>query len=207
MHNVKRLFLLAVLAATAFGTVVLSQQAPAAGRTALTGATVIDVVAGTTVPNAVIVIEGDKITTFGGRTTPIPAGAARVDLSGKFVIPGLFDSHVHYQPFLGELFLNFGVTSVMALGGRAAVGDTYSKDSQSPGFRATRLFGTGRTNLGTFINPSMTRDQVPAAVREWLKGEPDMASMPQFSPGNGQMWEWAAEAVHEAGLFTFGRRA
>lgn len=79
MHNVTRLFLLAVLAATASSSVVVSQQAPAAGRTALTGATVIDVVAGTTVPNAVIVIEGDRITAFGGSTTPIPPGAARVE--------------------------------------------------------------------------------------------------------------------------------
>ena len=204
MDNVKHSSLLAVLAVAAFGTVVLSQQAPAAGRTALTGATVIDVVAGTTVPNAVIVIDGDKIAAFGDSTTPIPDGAARVDLSGKFVIPGLFDSHVHYQPFLGELFLNYGVTSAMALGGRLAVGETYWKDSHSPEFRAPRLFGTGRTNLGTLINPSMTRDQVRAAVQEWLKGEPDMAVMPQFSLGNKQMWEWAAEAVHEAGLFTFG---
>ena len=204
MDNVKHSSLLAVLAVAAFGTVVLSQQAPAAARTALTGATVIDVVAGTTVPNAVIVIDGDKIAAFGGSTTPIPDGAARVDLSGKFVIPGLFDSHVHYQPFLGELFLNYGVTSAMALGGRPAVGEKYWKDSHSPEFRAPRLFGTGRTNLGTLINPSMTRDQVRAAVQEWLKGEPDMAVMPQFSPANKQMWAWAAEAVHEAGLFTFG---
>lgn len=203
MNSTKRLFL-AVLAATAFGSVVFSQQAPAVNRTALRGATAIDVVAGTSVPDAVIVIEGDKITAFGGRTTPIPAGAAVVDLSGKFIIPGLFDSHVHYQPFLGELFLNFGVTSAMALGGRAAVGETYWKDSQSPDFRAPRLFGTGRANLGTFINSSMTRDQVRAGVQEWLKGEPDMGGMPQFSPNNKQMWEWAAEAVHEAGLFTFG---
>ena len=193
-----------LLTAAACGTVVLSQQAPPAGRTVLTGATVIDVVAGTTVPNGVIVIEGDRIAAFGGSTTPIPDGAARVDLSGKFVIPGLFDSHVHYHPFLGELFLNFGVTSAMALGGRPAVGETYWKDSHSANFRAPRLFGTGRTNLGALINASMTRDQVRAAVQEWLKGEPDMAVMPQFSPGNKQMWEWAAEAVHEAGLFTFG---
>ena len=204
MHNVRRILLLAGLTATAFGTVVLSQQAPAAGRTALTGATVIDVVAGTTVPNGVIVIEGDRITAVGGSTTPIPQGAVRVDLSGKFVIPGLFDSHVHYQPFLGELFLNFGVTSVMALGGRGAVGEAYWKESQSPEFRAPRMFGTGRANVGNVINTSMTRDQVRAAVQEWLKGEPDMAAMPQFSPANTQMWEWAAEAVHEAGLFTFG---
>jgi hypothetical protein len=134
----------------------------------------------------------------------VPAGTAVVDLSGKFVIPGLFDSHVHYQPFLGELFLNFGVTSAMALGGRAAVGETYWKDSQSPDFRAPRLFGTGRLNLGTLINASMTRDQVRAGVHEWLKGEPDLANMPQFSLANRQMWQWATEAVHEAGLFAFG---
>ena len=214
MRNARRAFLRAlgpgklgpcvVLTAAVCGTVVFSQQAPAAGRTALTGATVIDVVAGTTVPSAVIVIDGDKITAFGGSATAIPDGAARVDLSGKFVIPGLFDSHVHYQPFLGELFLNFGVTSAMAFGGRGVVGDAYWKESHAPEFRAPRLFGTGRTNLGAFINPAMTRDQVRAAVQEWLKGEPDMAVMPQFSPANKQMWEWAAEAVHEAGLFTFG---
>ena len=204
MGNVRHPLLVAALTVTTFGAVVLSQQAPAAGRTALTGATVIDVVAGTTVPNAVIVIEGDRITAFGGSTTPIPDGADRVDLSGKFVIPGLFDSHVHYQPFLGELFLNFGVTSAMALGGRPAVGEAYWKDSHSPDFRAPRLFGTGRTNLGTFINASMTRDQVRAGVQEWLKGEPDMANLPQFSLDNRQMWEWAVEAVHEAGLFAFG---
>ena len=201
MNSARHFFLLAVL--TAFSTVVLSQQAPP-GRTVLTGATVIDVVAGATVPNGVIVVEGDRIAAFGGSTTPIPEGASRVDLSGKFVIPGLFDSHVHYQPFLGELFLNFGVTSAMALGGRPAVGEAYWKDSQSPEFRAPRLFGTGRTNIGNVINASMTQDQVRAAVQEWLKGEPDMAVMPQFSPANKQMWEWAAEAVHEAGLFAFG---
>jgi hypothetical protein len=204
MDHVRLSLPLAVIAAAAFSTVVLTQQSAPLSRTALIGATVIDVIAGTAVPNAVIVIEGDRIAAFGGPATAIPEGAARVDLAGKFIIPGLFDSHVHYQPFLGELFLNFGVTSVMALGGRPAVGEAYWKDSQSPEFRAPRLFGTGRTNVGNVINSSMTRDQVRAAVQEWVKGEPDMAVMPQFSPASRQMWQWAAEAVHEAGLFTFG---
>ena len=202
--KIKYVFLFAALLATAASRIVFSQQAPAVNRLVLKGATAIDVVAGTTVPDSVIVIEGDKITAFGGRTTPVPAGVSVVDLSGKFVIPGLFDSHVHYQPFLGELFLNFGVTSAMALGGRPVVGETYWKDTQSPTFRSPRLFGTGRAALGALINPTMTREQVRAGVQEWLKGEPDMANMPQFSLDNKQMWQWAAEAVHEAGLFTFG---
>jgi hypothetical protein len=202
MRSVTRVIASAVIAAAVFSTGVRSQQAPAA--TVLRGATVIDVVAGTPVADAVIVIQGDRITAFGGKATPIPAGAAVVDLSGKFIIPGLFDSHVHYQPFLGELFLNFGVTSVMALGGRPAVGEAYWKNSQSPDFRAPRLFGTGRANLGTLINASMTREQVRAGVQDWLKGEPDMANLPQFGADNKQMWTWATEAVHEAGLFAFG---
>ena len=204
MNRQKRRIATTFVAVAAFSSIVVSQQPPASARTALRGATVIDVVAGAAVPDSVIVIEGDTIRAFGGKATPIPSDAAVVDVSGKFIIPGLFDSHVHYQPFLGELFLNFGVTSAMALGGRPAVGETYWKNSQSPDFRAPRLFGTGRTNLGTLINPSMTRDQVRAGVQEWLKGEPDLANLPQFSLTNQQMWTWAAEAVHEAGLFAFG---
>lgn len=202
MHHSTRLIASTLAAAVALGTVVLSQQAPAA--TVLRGATVIDVVAGVPVPDAVIVIAGDRITAFGGRTTPIPTGATVVDLPGKFIIPGLFDSHVHYQPFLGELYLNFGVTSAMALGGRPVLGEAYWKSSHSPDFRAPRLYGTGRVNLNTLINASMTREQVRAGVAQWLKGEPDMANLPQFGAENRQMWAWLVEAVHEAGLFAFG---
>jgi imidazolonepropionase-like amidohydrolase len=28
---------------------------------------------------------------------PAPAGAQVLDLTGKFIIPGLFDSHVHWD--------------------------------------------------------------------------------------------------------------
>jgi Amidohydrolase family len=204
MKHSARLIASTLAAAAMFGSAVGSQQAPPGARTVLRGATVIDVVANTTVPNAVIAIDGDRIAAFGGPTTPIPAGATVVDLPGKFIIPGLFDSHTHYQPFLGELFLNFGVTSVMALGVRPVVGEAYWKNSQSPDVRSPRLFGTGRTNLNTFITPSMTREQIRAGVQEWLKGEPDLANLPQFGSDNRQMWTWTAEAVHDAGLFVFG---
>src|SRR5882762_1165352 len=204
MKHSARLIASTLAAAALFSSAAGSQQPPPAARTVLRGATVIDVVTNTTVPDAVVVIEGDRIAAFGGPTTPIPAGAAIVDLAGKFIIPGLFDSHTHYQPFLGELFLNFGVTSVMALGVRPVVGEVYWKNSQSPDFRSPRLFGTGRTNLNTFITPSMTRAQIRAGVQEWLKGEPDLANLPQFGSDNRQMWTWTAEAVHDAGLFVFG---
>jgi hypothetical protein len=206
MNPLTRLVASTVVAAVLSSGGVSSQQAPAPARTALRGATAIDVVAGTAVADAVIVIEGDRITAFGGRTTPIPAGAAIVDLSGKFVIPGLFDSHVHYQPFLGELYLNFGVTSAMTLGsgGRQVLGEGYWRNSHSPDVRTPRLYGTGRENLNALVSPSMSRAEVRAGVQRWLKGEPDMANTPQFGADNKQMWTWAVEAIHEAGLFAFG---
>ena len=46
---------------------------------------------------------------------PWCAGAQVLDLTGKFIIPGLFDSHVHWDPFMGELLVNHGVTSILAL--------------------------------------------------------------------------------------------
>src|SRR5437773_1814826 len=116
MKHCARLIASTLAAAAMFSSAVGSQQPqPPAARTVLRGATVIDVVANTTVPNAVIVIDGEKIAAFGGPTTPIPAG-----------------------------------------------------------------------------------------VQEWLKGEPDLANLPQFGADNRQMWTWTAEAVHDAGLFVFG---
>jgi len=46
------------------------------------------------VRDAVILIEGDRITSV-GRDLKIPAGARLIDLSGATVLPGLIDTHTH----------------------------------------------------------------------------------------------------------------
>jgi imidazolonepropionase-like amidohydrolase len=43
----------------------------------------------------VLVVHNGKIVAVGGPDTPIPAGAAVVDLTGKTIIPGLVDTHSH----------------------------------------------------------------------------------------------------------------
>ena len=70
----------------------------AAQRTlAVVGGAVID---GTGAPprlNAAIVIEGDRIRAVGpAADVQIPPGAEMVDASGKWIIPGLIDAHVHF---------------------------------------------------------------------------------------------------------------
>jgi imidazolonepropionase-like amidohydrolase len=76
---------------------VLAFPAAAAAAVLYTGATVID---GTGAPPRAdqdILVEGERIVAVGGEGSlgERTAGARRVDLKGRYVIPGLIDSHVH----------------------------------------------------------------------------------------------------------------
>jgi imidazolonepropionase-like amidohydrolase len=65
---------------------------------AITGATLIDGTGAPPVPDAVVLIRGARIACAGPRTAcPIPAGAARTDARGAWLIPGLIDAHVHFS--------------------------------------------------------------------------------------------------------------
>jgi imidazolonepropionase-like amidohydrolase len=64
--------------------------------TVLRGATTFDG-NGMTIPNSTIVIQGGRIVAVGGPETEIPKHAEIIDLSGKFITPGLVDAHVHFS--------------------------------------------------------------------------------------------------------------
>ena len=56
----------------------------------------IDVVAGRSLDDQVIVLRGDRIMAVtAAADTPVPAGARFIDLSDKTVLPGLIDMHDH----------------------------------------------------------------------------------------------------------------
>jgi len=63
---------------------------------ALVGGTLIDGNGGDPVPNATIVIDRDRISAVGPtNSTAVPNGATRLDVTGKTVMPGLIDGHIH----------------------------------------------------------------------------------------------------------------
>ena len=62
--------------------------------TAITGATIYDGEGGR-IDNGTIVMADGRIQAIGGPDTPIPDGATRIDGTGRWVTPGVIDTHSH----------------------------------------------------------------------------------------------------------------
>lgn len=62
----------------------------------LTGATLVGIDGEPSIPNAVVVIKGERIEAAGPASAiPLPEGATPIDLGGKWLLPGLMNMHVH----------------------------------------------------------------------------------------------------------------
>ncbi len=69
----------------------------AAAPTALVGATVIDATGAAPIPDAVVLIDDERIVAVGPRDqVEIPEGTEVLDMSGRFIVPGLVDPHIHF---------------------------------------------------------------------------------------------------------------
>lgn len=98
----------------------LSQKLPGrrTGTFAFVGATVIDGTGKPPIPNATVVTADGKIVSVGpSKKIKVPAGAQRIDVTGKYIIPGLWDMHAHYEQVeWGPIYLAAGVTTVRDVG-------------------------------------------------------------------------------------------
>jgi imidazolonepropionase-like amidohydrolase len=85
--------------------------------TAIRGATLIDGTGKAPVPNAVVVIRGERIVAA-AKAAAIPTGARIIEAAGRTLIPGLIDMHTHVtvQDDLLPFFLANGVTTIRDLG-------------------------------------------------------------------------------------------
>ncbi|MEA2559907.1 MAG: hypothetical protein QOH06_1411 [Acidobacteriota bacterium] len=101
----------------ALGLLALIACGPTADSPALVlkGVTVIDMVSAAPWPGMTVVIRDGRIETVSSGEASAPKGARVVDARGKFLIPGLWDMHVHLwgsPERLFPLFLANGVTGV-----------------------------------------------------------------------------------------------
>lgn len=81
--------------------------------TALVGATLIDGSGGAPLANSVVVVRHGIIESVGSRADfKLPLRTIEVDASGRWIIPGLIDSHAHVARWAMSRYLAWGVTSV-----------------------------------------------------------------------------------------------
>ncbi len=96
-----------VLALAAYNLTALSSrvcEAAATGeRVALVGATVINPADGKVLPNATVMIDGDKIKRVATGKQDATALGKQINCAGKFILPGYIDTHVHFFQS-GDLF-------------------------------------------------------------------------------------------------------
>jgi imidazolonepropionase-like amidohydrolase len=98
----------------------LGQRLPGrrTGTFAFVGATVINTTGNPSVANATVVTREGKIVAVGpSKKIKLPPDAQRIDVAGKFIIPGLWDMHAHYEQVeWGPIYLAAGVTTVRDVG-------------------------------------------------------------------------------------------
>ncbi|MDA2934378.1 hypothetical protein MYX82_08540 [Acidobacteria bacterium AH-259-D05] len=91
--------------------VVLSVQ-PRAQILVIRGGTLFDGTGADPLPNATVVIEGNRIQEVGQNLTVSSEVDRTIDATGKTILPGLIDPHIHFRGWMPQFFLLFGVTSV-----------------------------------------------------------------------------------------------
>jgi hypothetical protein len=117
-----------------------------------------------------VVIQRGIITDLGPTgAVPVPAGARTIDGTGKYLMPGLVDVHVHFhgnppdeQPILLKMFVANGVTTVVNLRGTAQILELRNA------VNAGRVLGPRFYSVGPYINQPFftTPDEVERAVVE-----------------------------------------
>jgi imidazolonepropionase-like amidohydrolase len=161
---------------------------PSAVVVALTGARVIDGTGRAPLESATVLINNGRNQAVGAPSAvTIPAGATRVDLSGKTIMPGLINAHGHLNSttdwkipirdqFLQRLRLNsdYGITTIFNLGSFKPADDDpvvlALRDEQEQGpldrarvYTAGHVFGAAPGN-GPPNYPTLTPDEARRTV-------------------------------------------
>jgi imidazolonepropionase-like amidohydrolase len=133
--------------------VLFSAVAAEAQTTAFVGGRVIDGT-GKVIENGTVIVTGSTIAAVGAASTAVPAGAVRVDVTGKTLLPGLINAHGHVAGTVGlrtddaagwtpenltrqlRTYAQYGVTTVFSLG-----------DDREPSFTLRDQAATDRARL------------------------------------------------------------
>lgn len=136
----------------------------------LTDVTVIDGLGGKPQPNMTLVISSGRIVDFfSSGKKPLPAGATVMNLSGRYVIPGLIDSHYHFtlgsrtkqqEALLHRFAFLGGVTSVRDMAGDAIALKELAQSAADGNVQCPRVYFSALMSGATHILNDRRADQV-----------------------------------------------
>ena len=194
-----------------------TEQAPALTNvTVFEGARVL-VGDGGVIENAILVVDDDRLVTIGGAgSVEVPAGAARVDLSGRTVMPAIIDTHVHLRETRDELVEDlqrkayYGVGVVLSLGRGSSDMAFQVRDEVIPNAARYRTVGRGitapepgRTEIPFWIS---TEEEARTAVQELAPRNVDMVKIwvddrnGQFEKLTPALYGAVIDEAHQQGL-------
>jgi imidazolonepropionase-like amidohydrolase len=145
------------------------------GTIAFVGGTIIDGTDAEPLPDSVLVVTDGRVRSVGPRSAvSIPAGADVIDVSGKYLMPGMINAHGHVGATVGldanaeystenlmrqlGLYARYGITTVNSLGGDEAAGFALRNEQYRSSLQRARLFVAGSVIAGT--DEQSIRDQV-----------------------------------------------
>ena len=204
--SMKRSVLIAAVVAAA-GLIVasLNAQAPASVK-AFTGLRLIDGTDRAPVANATIVVRDGRIVAAGpSSSVTVPAGAARVDLTGKNVIPGLVNAHGHVNNLMSteatlQTYAAYGVTTVFSLGDEPAGAFTARAEQNTPSLARSRVFLAGPVIAAT--TPEAARAQVAKNADQKvdiikIRVDDNLGTTPKMTP---PIYQAVIDEAHKRGL-------
>lgn len=192
---------------------------PSAGVTkAFTGARLIDGTGAAAIDNGIIVIRDGRIVGAGSAaSTRIPAGAERIDVSGRTIVPGLVNAHGHVGATAGlrsdpslnteenvlrqlRLYARYGVTTIVSLGDDREAGFRMREGNDAPTLDRARLYVAGPVIAAN--TEAEARAAVDAAANlkpDWIKIRVDdnLGTTEKMKP---EVYRAVIQRAHERGL-------
>jgi len=213
--NTQATFLMCLVYLTITSSGVWGQSRSVVPPLVIENATVIDGTGAAPFPVRAIIIENGRIQriVMPGESANYPTGAKLINASGKYLMPGMIDGHVHLRGWDLELYPAFGVTTVVD-GGSPTDWILLQRQGVAEGhMRGPRIFASGnilagkpKDDEGAFQKPHHTWiDNVEdgrKSVRAQIATGVDLI---KFYPGlTPQMLRLYIEDAHAAGLAAGG---
>ena len=147
---------------------------PAPPAIVIRNGSVFDAERGVMLPGMTVVVKGDRIVGLGpAATTAIPAGAVVIDATGRSVIPGLWEMHLHLggssETAVGAIQLAAGITTARDLASDVDVAVSQRERAARGTLLSPRLVLAGfLEGPGFWAGPTAALVRTEAEARSWV---------------------------------------